>query len=430
MRPPLAPKQLEFIANSTAKWNFAHGSVRSGKTIGTLFRFMQAVNDCPDSDIYMIGHTSKTIYRNVIKLLFEDPTLMVFRPFCSWSGGNKNELTFRDKKIHALGAKDEGAVGLIQGLTASLVYCDEMTLYPQSVIEMINSRLSRSHSMGFAAMNPSHPSHIIKQWIDLGLAGDKNYYSLHFNVEDNPFLDADYINMLRNSSSGIFYKRNYLGQWCLASGSIFDFFDRSVYVKPRPPKNAEYWIAGCDVGVTNNFACVLIGVSTGKYDQAGVCRWVEDEYVWDSVKQERQKTMSEYADAVQKFIEPYNVKQLYIDPSAAAFKVELRKRGISCVDANNDVVEGINFTTSEMKKGNLFVCQNCPNTIREIESYVWDPKKAEKGEDAPLKKDDHCLDAMRYAVYTHKVASYDYQEHNKRQQDYWNNRFGPRGDFR
>jgi len=68
---------------------------------------MQAVNDCPDSDIYMIGHTSKTIYRNVIKLLFEDPALAVFRPFCSWSGGNKNMLTFRDKTVHALGAKDE-----------------------------------------------------------------------------------------------------------------------------------------------------------------------------------------------------------------------------------------------------------------------------------------------------------------------------------
>lgn len=354
---------------------------------------MQAVDECPDSDIYMIGHTSKTIYRNVIKLLFDDPALITFRPFCTWFGGNRNVLKFRDKTITALGAKDEGSVGLIQGLTASKIYCDEMTLYPQSVIEMINSRLSRSYSQGFAAMNPSHPSHIIKKWIDQGLKGDKNYYSLHFSLEDNPYIDDEYKQMLKNSSSGIFYKRNYLGQWCLAEGAIFDFFDRDIYVKKRPPRAAEYWIVGIDVGVSNNFACLLIGISTGKYDQTGICRWVEKEYVWDSKKQGRQKTMSEYADDVQRFIEPYSVKALYIDPSAAAFKVELRKRGIHVVDAINDVVEGINFMTSEMQKGNIYVLSECENTIREIESYVWDVKSSEKGEDQPLKKDDHCFAA-------------------------------------
>ena len=39
---PLAPKQIEFITKSTKKWTIAHGSVRTGKTVGTLVRFMQA----------------------------------------------------------------------------------------------------------------------------------------------------------------------------------------------------------------------------------------------------------------------------------------------------------------------------------------------------------------------------------------------------
>ena len=203
-------KQMEFIVNSTAQWNLAHGSVRSGKTVCTLFRFMQAVRDCPDSQIFMVGHTSDTIYQNAIRLLLESPQLSMFRPFCTWYSG-KRQLTYLDKVITTLGAKDEGAIGQFQGKTFSLVYCDEMTLYPESIIDMIDTRLSNPHSMGFASMNPSHPKHKIKQWIDKAENGDPKYYSLHFTLDDNPYLDDSYRKRIRNSLTGLFYKRNYLG---------------------------------------------------------------------------------------------------------------------------------------------------------------------------------------------------------------------------
>lgn len=411
MQYPLAPKQAQFIIESTAKWNLAHGSVRSGKTVGTLFRFMQAVAECPDSQIWMVGHSSDTIYTNAVRLLLESDQLAVFRPFCTWFSG-KRQLKFMDKTISTLGAKDEGAIGGFQGKTFSLVYCDEITLYPESIIDMIDTRLSNPHSMGFASMNPSHPGHKLKQWIDKAEAGDKNYYALHFTLDDNPFVDEEYKKRVRNSLSGLFYKRNYLGLWCLAEGAVFDFFDRYVHVLKRPPRAAEYWVAGIDYGTSNNFSCMLMGVSTGVSNQMGICRWFEKEYVWDSHKMGRQKTNSEYADDVQEFLEPYGVKSVYVDPSAASFKLELRKRGIHVVDADNDVFNGLTFMCSEMKKGNLFVCEDCPNMIRELESYVWDPKASIKGEDKPMKKDDHCIDAARYVSFTHKVSTFNPFAHN------------------
>lgn len=425
---PLTDKQLEFIINSTARWNIAHGSVRSGKTIGTLFRFMQAVELCPDSQIFMSGHTSDTIYQNAIRLLLESEQLAIFRPFCTWFAG-KRQLKFRDKTITTLGAKDEGAIGQFQGKTFSLFYGDEMTLYPESIIDMIDTRLSNPHSMGFATMNPSYPTHKLKKWIDYAEAGDKNYYALHYKLDDNPYLDKDYKLRIKNSLSGVFYKRNYLGLWCLAEGAIFDFFDRDLHVVKKPPRAAEYWIAGIDYGTVNNFACTLIGISSGKYIQSGICRWIEKEYVWDSRKKGRQKTNSEYADDVQFFLEPYGVKAIYVDPSAAAFKLELRKRGLHVVDADNDVVNGINFMASEMQKGNLFVCSECVNMIREIESYVWDPKASERGEDEPLKKDDHSIDSARYAIYSHKIPVFDYEAHNRLQQNWAQNRFSSSRNF-
>ena len=307
MQDPFSKKQLKFIIESTKKWNIAHGSVRCGKTVGTLFRFMHAIEKCPDSKIYMVGHSSDTIYRNAIKLLFEDPIFSCFKPFCTWSD---RKLHYKDKIITTLGAKDEGAIGAFYGSTWSLGYCDEITLYPDSIIDMIDTRLSAEHSIGIATCNPSHPEHKIKKWINAAESGDPNYYSLHFTLDDNPFVPEQYKERIRKSLSGLSYKRNYLGLWVLAEGAIFEFFDKDIYVLKRAPRAAEYYIAGVDVGTKNAFACLVIGVSTGISTQIGKCLWVEDEYYWDSKTKERQKTYGEYAEDVREFLEPSN-SQLY-----------------------------------------------------------------------------------------------------------------------
>lgn len=420
----LAPRQMEFILDSTKKINIAHGSVRSGKTVSTLFRFMQEVYHCPDSQIWMIGHTHETIYHNAIRLLTEatseDNPLSIYNPFLTWMPG-KRLLKFMNKTISTVGAKDEGAIGAIQGKTFSLAYCDEITLYPDSIIDMIHTRLSNPHSKLFCSCNPSYPTHKVKQWIDKASEGDPLYYELQFTLNDNPYVDEEYKRMIKESLSGIFYKRNYLGMWCLAEGAIFDFFEKNIHVVKRPPRSAEYWIAGIDYGVSNNFACVIVGINSGHSTQSGVSRWVEKEYIWDSKERGRQKTNSEYADDLYQFLEPYSLRGIYIDPSAASFKAELRKRGMITIDADNDVLSGITFMTSEMAKGNLFVCKECTHLIKEIETYVWDIKKAEKGEDAPVKQDDHAIDALRYAVYTHKVTPY--QPYAHRPTEYIKDRF-------
>lgn len=411
MQDPFSPKQIEFIAKSTRKWNIAHGAVRTGKTVCTFFRFLHACYECPDSQIYLVGHSSDTIYDNVIKLIFETPEFAMFKPFCSWSPGNRI-LKFRDKTIKALGAKDEGAIGSFQGKTMSLVYCDEMTLYPQSIIEMIRSRLSKPWSMGFASMNPTYPDHILKQWIDLAEQGDKNYYAMHFSLDDNPFVDDNYKEMLKETSSGLFYKRNVLGLWCLAEGAIFDFFDPKLHVVNRPPASAEYFIASIDYGVSNAFACLVIGVSSGVKTQTGKRLWVEKEYYWDCKKEGRQKLNSEFADDIYEMLEPYGIRGIYIDPSAASMKLELQRKGMHVIPADNDVFNGIEKMCNEMAKGNLYVLSSCKNLIREIQNYVWDTKKSKQGEDEPVKKGDHAIDALRYAIYTHKVSVYNPYAHN------------------
>lgn len=412
---PFSPKQLQFLKEANAKYNLAHGSVRSGKTVCTLFKFLQAIHACPGESIVIFGYSQGSIYNNVISLLYNSPELGVFRPFCTWS--SKGILKFGNRDVFCIGAGDEGALGKIQGMTIDLSYGDEMTLYPDNVIDMIQTRHSRPHSKLFAAMNPKQPAHKMKQWIDRA-DDDHLYYALHFTLDDNPYLEQSYKDDLKNSLTGLFYKRNYLGLWCMAEGAIYDFFDTSLHVVSRPPKCAEYYIAAVDYGTHAPFACVLIGINTGRRDQTGRKWWVEKEYYWDSVKQGRQKLNSELADDVEKFIEPYGVRMIYVDPSAAAFKLELRRRGIHVVDANNDVAYGIITVGTEMYKGNLTICSECTNLIKEIEGYVWDTKKAEKGDDEPLKGSgiyDHACDALRYGIASHKVSLFDEEAHYRKQ---------------
>lgn len=416
----LSKKQLEFLIKANAKWNIAHGSVRTGKTVGTLWWFLHEADKCPDSQIYMIGHTSETLYDNVIKLIFESPQFAIFEPFCSWSSGNR-VLTYKDKTIKILGAKDEGAVRAIRGKTMSLLYCDEITLYPLSIIEILDQRLSCPWSKAICTCNPTYPDHTIKQWVDKAINGDPNYFQMHWTLEDNPYVPQDYKDRLASNKNGIFYKRDYLGLWCLAEGSIFDFFDPKIHVVERPPEAADYYIAGIDFGMSNATACILIGVYTGIRDQRGKKLWAEDEYYWDSKIQGKQKTVSEQADDIYEFLEPYGVRNIYIDPNAAVLRLELRKKGLHVIDADNDVFNGIQKMTNEMADGNFLVCKKCKNLIREIQTYVWDEKQSKQGKDAPLKKVDHILDATRYSLFTHKVTQYQPYKHNP--QEYLSNRF-------
>jgi phage terminase large subunit len=54
-----------------------------------------------------------------------------------------------------------------------------------------------------------------------------------------------------------------------------------------------------------------------------------------------------------------------------------------------------------MTNGTLKICRCCENLIKEFSTYVWDTKASMRGEDKPVKQTDHCLDSVRYALFSH-----------------------------
>lgn len=386
----LSKKQFEFLMNSTAQINLAHGSVRSGKTYSTLLRFAEAIIQCPDDDIMIVGRSLETIYYNIVKPFMEG----IGKGMCNWRPG-AHVLTFANKNVRLVGAHDQGAVGMIQGVTLSLAYVDEMTILPENVVQMLYTRLSRPHSKLIGTMNPDSPFHPIKKLID-GADG-KRIYALHFQLEDNPSLTRDYKDLLDTLYSGLWRRRFVLGEWCLAEGAIYDFFDRKFHMVARPPTFAKYYIVGVDYGTSNPFAMVLIGVNGDFHPSL----WVEKEYYYDPKEMGRQKTDSEFADALEIELSGYPVRVIYLDPSAQSMEVELKKRRKQVRQADNDVLNGIRVVSDFMSQGDLVICAQAQNLMKEIESYTWDPKKVKMGEDAPIKTKDHACDALRYALFTH-----------------------------
>jgi len=68
------------------------------------------------------------------------------------------------------------------------------------------------------------------------------------------------------------------------------------------------------------------------------------------------------------------------------------------VDANNDVLFGIKSMTQYIAGKNLLIHKSCEKLIEQCQSYAWDPVYANKGEDRPIKKNDHCVDSVRYLL--------------------------------
>jgi PBSX family phage terminase large subunit len=413
----LSPKQISFFNNSNSKLNIASGAVRSGKSYVVLLRFMKELLEGPDGNYLVCGRSERTCVVNIIEPL---------ERFIKRSVGfNRGMGVFNlfGKKVYVVGANDERAVGKIQGWTLAGALVDEITILPESFFKMLLSRLSIEHSKLFGGTNPDSPMHWLKtDFLDRFSDDAEELSHFKFNLEDNPSLHDAYKISLKKEYQGLWHKRYILGDWVLAEGAIYDFFDTSLHTVSRPPTYAKYYLLGIDYGTSNAFAAVLIGFN----DDHRPSLWVEKEYYWDSKTMGYQKTDAEYALDVQKAFEGYPIRLIYLDPSAKSFEVELRRHKMPVKQAKNDVLDGIRCVGTMLSQGNLVICKSCPNLIKEIEGYVWDEKAVKRGEDEPLKQRDHAVDAMRYVIYSHYGAKTTLKESSKEesymsgQQRLWN----------
>lgn len=90
---------------------------------------------------------------------------------------------------------------------------------------------------------------------------------------------------------------------------------------------------------------------------------------------------------------------IYCDAAEPKTIDEIKKFGYNVHPADKDVWAGI----QKIKSMPLYITERSANILREVKKYKW---KTDKNDvilptEEPVKLDDHALDALRYAVFTH-----------------------------
>lgn len=400
-------QQIYSIAEANAPINLWEGSVRSGKTIASIVRWFRFIENAPtEGELVMIGRTRDTLYRNVIEPMTKTHIFGPVAASVQYTPGAPM-ASIMGRRVHMIGANDAQAEPKVRGLTVAGGYVDEVTVIGQKVFDQLVARCSVPGAMIFATTNPDNPGHWLRKEYMLR-AADVGMRVWHFTIDDNPHLPPEYVARLKRTYQGLWYRRFILGHWVAAAGSIYDMWDPDKHVVKTLPRMARWLAASLDYGTTNPFDAVMIGIGIdGRM-------YVTNEYRYDHKRHpdQRRKTDAEYSKALRgwmagirrpgegpdaKGVQP---EYVVVDPSAASFKVQLYQDGLSPYPGDNSVIDGIRTTANLLGSGALVVHDSCTDLIDEIPGYCWDDEATERGEDKPIKAEDHSCDALRYGVHT------------------------------
>ncbi len=383
-----------------------YGSVRSGKTEIQQYCALKAIKNLPPGNIQFIGKTIGALQRNFII-----PLQQKFPGHVTYNRSTKTVRIF-GRECWVEGATNEGAIERIQGESLIAAFGDEVVTWPQNFFEMLDTRLSDEGSVFIGSMNPGPPQHYIKKLIDreeefgMSLDGRKELRPWRFILDENTFLDPSYIASLKKKypKGTVLYRRFIEGLWVAAEGRVFPFFDEDTsagFVVDHVPDHFIKFLVGMDYGISNPFCASLWGLSGGVW-------YCLQDFEWDSLKQQKQKTNPEYIEDLARLCY-WDKKIRYpetilVPPEEPGFRRELKQskhRQLNFVKkADNAIMPGIEDLTTLLSLGRLKIFKKCKNTIFGLNDLRWDEKKQAQGIDMFLKggsgAPDHSADKSRY----------------------------------
>lgn len=398
----LSPLQISSCVEADARVNLWTGSIRSGKTIASLLRWLRFVATAPyGGELVIVGRTRDSVARNVFGPL-QDKTL--FGPIASlvkYTPGAPTAVIL-GRRCHVLGSSDASAEKVIRGLTVAGAYVDELTLVAESFFTQLLGRMSVPGAQLFATTNPDGPAHWAKKQV-VDRAKDLGYRVFRFRLDDNQWLadnNPEYVAQIKREYVGLWYRRFIDGEWVQAEGAVYDMWDpaRHVVAHDQLPPMERVLSLGVDYGTTNPTRGLEVGLAQGGL-------WLLDEWapptgLTDAAQSQLLRTWLGGREP-----EPWRRPEwVYVDPAAASFKMQLFHDGMTNVaNGHNDVLAGIRTVSSLLGTGRLKVSDRCAHLIDQIPGYAWDPKATLKGKDKPIKTADHEVDALRYAVHSTRV---------------------------
>ena len=356
-------------------------------TVGFVLWSMSSFNN---QTFAICGKTIEALRRNVIRHM---PIWL--EGICTVTERRSENMLIitagnRTNTYYLFGGRDESSYSVIQGITLAGAFLDEVALMPRSFVEQAMARCSVAGSKFWFNCNPESPSHwFYQEWIKKHI--ERGILYLHFTMDDNLSLSEKIKRRYENMYSGVFYDRYIRGLWGVAEGLIYSMFNKDYHVVPSIPRPYEKYYISCDYGTLNPTSAGLWGLSNGVWHRMR-------EYYYDGRKMQKQRTDEEHYAAIEELAGDLPITEIIVDPSAASFIEVIRRHDRFNVEqASNRVLDGIRDVATQLKAGNIRICDCCTDCIREFGLYRWDEKAAE---DRPLKTDDHAMDDVRYFVRT------------------------------
>lgn len=238
------------------------------------------------------------------------------------------------------------------------------------------------------------------------------YRSFKFKSSDSPQVDQDWLKSVQEITNPAVYAREYECDFDSGEGLVYPF-DEDFHIKsPDPGTVWSEILIGSDHGYQDPGVLLLIGVIGSGWDAVA---WVLDE-VYESEQLENW-----WLDKARVWCSQYPNHTFYSDPSMPArVKAFKQLSGARVRDVDNSIEDGVASVADRLfirelpdgtRVSRLYVHPKCVNTIREFGVYRRrrDPKNSEAFLESIEDRNNHAMDALRYAIF---------------------NRFGPAGPSR
>lgn len=380
----LSDKQAEHIDDMT-RHLMIMGSAGSGKTIFASTKVILYALEHPNARIGVFRQTlpslRETAWREIRELL------------------EKYHIDFDENKSNGLITLSNGSTisftpvdddKKLRSLNLDFVYieqCEEIT--EEAFIELdlrIRNEVSKKYGgQMLVVVQPSNKSHWLYRLFYQEKANDDDYKKIHFSYLDNPFLPEEQIKVYEGLKETNYerYLTHTKGEWVSSSKQIFTNnwdvgFDRRYF---------NYYVGGVDFG-WNSPACFLL---CGVYD---------DEFYILGEVYKSEMTNQEFLGNISDLLASHelsfkDIDSVYADAADPEAIEIFCREGLNTYPSVKDVLAKIN-TTRETK---IHIDESCVNLIREMPMYEWKRNKDGEILDQPVKKNDHGVDALCYAVY-------------------------------
>lgn len=386
-------KVLQSYLNDDWKYLILNGAVRAGKTVIDNYLFLlelkrikklAEIEKEPHPQYILAGYSSNSIYTNVISSI-ENQFGIVMK-------------TDRHGHYHLFGIDIVPAytgsvrgIGAIRGMTSYGAYVNEASLATHEVFQEIVQRCSVRSARIICDTNPDIPTHWLKtDYID-NHDPKARIKAFSFTIDDNTFLSKDYAEALKAATPrGMFYDRSILGKWVTGDGIVYQDFNKDTMVIPRDrvPDGLDYYV-GVDWGYEHPNPIILLG------DDKDGNTYVLEDYT------QKHKFINYWIKIAQNLQTRFGRNLIFYADSARPDNVnEFQSNGINCINANKNVLPGIECVARKMREGKFYVVDTASSgLLDEIYQYAWDESTG-----LPLKENDvrhnDRLDAIRYAIYS------------------------------